>query len=89
MVVLGRPAHLSTWQPSPVQAPPSLGQPGHALATPPDPQAAPLGHVMGQSSTPAQPSPMRPQYWPPPGGVQLIGTQLATVQMLERTLPHT
>ena len=34
----------------------------------------------GQSSTPAQPLPMRPQYWPPPAGLQVIGVQFVAVQ---------
>jgi hypothetical protein len=35
----------------------------------------PPGHE-GQSSTPPQPFPIRPQYWPPPIGLQVIAVQL-------------
>jgi hypothetical protein len=34
----------------------------------------------GQSSTPPQPLPMRPQYWPPPVGLQVIAVQLVGAQ---------
>ena len=48
------------------------------FGAPPEPQAAPPGQAAGQSSTPPQPLPMRPQYWPPavPLGLQVMGVQL-------------
>ena len=63
----------------PVQ-PPLPGTPGQTPACAPVPHAMPPGHVAGHSSTPPQPLPMRPQYWPPPIGVHVIGVQLAAGQ---------
>ena len=48
--------------------------PGQTLGTPGTPHAPPSGQPGGQSSTPPQPLPIRPQYCPPPGGVQVAGT---------------
>ena len=61
------------------QTPPVPGTLGQTPACAPVPQAMPPGQA-GQSSTPAQPLPMRPQYWPQPVGLQVIGVQFVAVQ---------
>jgi hypothetical protein len=71
------PAHTSTSQASPVQ--PVLA-PGQMFRFAPVPHGMPLAHSP-HSSTPPQPLPMRPQYWPPLAGMQATGVQSA--------LPHT
>ena len=58
-----------------MHAPPVPGMPGQTPACAPVPHAMPPGHD-GQSSTPPQPFPIRPQYWPPPIGLQVIAVQL-------------
>ena len=64
------------WHWSPLQAlPPPPGQAWFAG------QATPPGQVAGQSSALPQPLPICPQYWPPPAGVHVIGTQFGS--------PHT
>jgi hypothetical protein len=60
---------------------------GQTLGTPvPPPGGAPpqvpVGQVAGQFNVPPQPSPMVPQYWPPPVGVQVIFLQLGSPQTL-------
>ena len=50
-------------------------------------QAAPPGQVAGQSSALPQPLPIDPQYWPPPIGVQVIGTQLGSPHTLGMPVP--
>src|SRR5262245_25306198 len=73
-------------QARPVQGP-ELPVPGQTLGIPippvagAAPHAMPPGQAMPQSRVPPQPSPMTPQYRPPPAGVQLPGTQLGS--------PHT
>jgi hypothetical protein len=57
-----------------VQPPPVPGQMLFA------PQTPPSGHAIPQSLVPPQPSPMTPQYCPPPGVVHAKGTQLAGTQ---------
>ena len=59
-----------------------LGQTLGTPAPPPGwaPPQVPIGHVMGQFKVPPQPSPMVPQYWPPPVGVQVIFLQLGSPQ---------
>src|SRR5688572_15523821 len=55
--------------------------PGHTLALPSPPQAAPSSQAP-QSSKPPQPLPIVPQYWPPPSGRHANGVQPSVV-------PHT
>src|SRR6186713_3166837 len=74
------PVHLLIWQARPVHGPPVPGMPGQTPACAPVPQAIPPGQVVGQSSVPPQPLPMRPQYCPPPIGLQVIGVQLVGAQ---------
>src|SRR5678816_4605254 len=77
-VVLAVPVHVWTLHWIPVQ-PPVPGTLGQTPACAPVPQAMPPGQA-GQSSAPPQPLPMRPQYWPPPIGLQVIGVQFVAVQ---------
>jgi hypothetical protein len=62
--------------------------PGQTPACAPVPHAMPPGQV-GQSSTPPQPLPMRPQYWPPPIGLHVIGVQFVGAQTPARRRPRT
>src|SRR5262245_1008721 len=50
-------------------------------------QAAPPGQVAGQSSALPQPLPIVPLYWPPPIGVQVIGTQFGSPHTLLMPVP--
>ena len=50
-------------------------------------QAAPPGQVAGQSSALPQPLPIVPQYWPPPVGLQVIGTQFGSPQTFAMPVP--
>src|SRR6185436_20112359 len=61
---------------------------------PPDPgqtwlagHATPPAHVAGQSSALPQPLPIVPQYWPPPIGLHVIGTQLGSPHTLVMPVP--
>jgi hypothetical protein len=45
------------------------------------------GQVAGQSSALPQPLPIWPQYWPPPVGLQVIGTQLGSPQTFAIPVP--
>ena len=77
-VVFAVPVQVATLHWIPVH-PPVPGTLGQTPACAPVPQAMPPGHA-GQSSAPPQPLPMRPQYWPPPVGLQVIGVQLVGAQ---------
>src|SRR6476646_8785869 len=85
-VVFAVPVQVATLHWIPVH-PPVPGTPGQTPACAPVPQAMPPGQA-GQSSTPPQPLPMCPQYCPPPIGLQVIGTQLASVQTPGTPPPH-
>src|SRR6187549_2952091 len=78
-VVFAVPVHVAMlhWMPVQPQLP---GTPGQTPACAPVPHAMPPGQVDGHSSTPPQPLPMRPQYWPPPAGEQVMGVQLGAGQ---------
>ena len=67
-----------------MHGPPVPGIPGQTPACAPVPHAMPPGQA-GQSSTPPQPLPMRPQYWPPPVGLQVI----IVVQLVGAQTPDT
>ena len=65
---------------------------GQTLGTPAVPSGCappqdPIGQVVGQVSVPPQPSPIVPQYWPPPAGVQVIFLQLGSPQTLATPWP--
>ena len=51
------------------------------------PPQVPIGHVIGQFKLPPQPSPIVPQYWPPPVGLQVIFLQLGSPQTLATPWP--
>ena len=64
---------------------PELPVPGQTFGTPAAATGAraapmPFGQAVPQSSVPPQPSPMTPQYWPPPAGMQVIGLQPGSPQ---------
>ena len=50
------------------------------------PQVSPAGQAAEQLRDPPQPLPTIPQYWPP-GGEQVVGTQLAEPQMFATPEP--
>src|SRR5262245_24986032 len=86
IVVLAPAAQVGIMHASPVQGPagPVPGQTFGMPVLPPGgaaPHVIPPGHAVGRSRVPPQPSPMRPQYWPPPAGMHVIFTQLGS--------PHT
>jgi len=66
-----------------------LGQTLGTAAGPPGrvPPQVPIGQVVGQFSVPPQPSPIVPQYWPPPASVQVIFLQLGSPQTLATPWP--
>src|SRR5580765_1786167 len=83
--VVAVPVHFGTLQAIPVQ--PQVVMLGQTLGTPmPPPGGAPpqvpIGQVAGQFRVPPQPSPIVPQYWPPPVGLQVIFLQFGSPQTL-------
>src|SRR4029078_315288 len=88
--VVAVPVRFGTLQAMPVQAP--LVMLGQTFGTrmPPVGGAAPhvpIGQVMGQVKVPPQPSPIVPQYWPPPVGLQVIFLQLGSPHTLATPWP--
>ena len=84
MVVRAPAAHDGTMQARPLQGP--AGAPGHTLGVPVppgrklEPQVSPPGQALPQSMVPPQPSPILPQYCPPPAGVQVSFLQPGSPQ---------
>jgi len=84
-VVVALPVQVRTMQAMPLQGP-ELPVPGQTFGIPVPPlgggapQVMPLGQGAVQLSVPPHPSPIVPQYWPPPATVQEIGWQLGSPQ---------